>query len=250
MRVGSFSFSPGLGPTLVTLAVLPLLMTLGIWQLGRADEKREMLAMYQERAKSAPLRVDTGQWTVMHARGEPGDLAYFRVEMRGRFDGARQYLLDNRTRNGVAGYEVLTAFTPDGAGGGLMVNRGWVPLGKSRADLPALPVPNESLRVTGTIDMQRKPLPLLGESGYQRLGWPKVVQRIDLEEMAKGLGYPLLAVIVLLDEEAPAGFTREWKPYYGIPVSRHQGYAVQWFALAAALIAIYVIVNTRRIRDG
>lgn len=249
MRVGRFSFSPALVPTLATLAVLPLLVTLGLWQLGRAAEKRELQLMYEQRAKRPPLPLDAAGWTAIRASNDTGDLAYRRMEMQGRFDGAHQYLLDNRTRNGVAGFDVLTPFTPDGADGGVIVNRGWVPQGRDRADLPELPVPKESLAVTGTIDAKRKPLPLLGESGYRDPAWPKVVQRIDLHEMAKSLGYPLLPVVVLLDKDAPAGFSREWKPYYGIPVYRHQGYAVQWFALAIALIVIYIAVNTRRIPD-
>lgn len=249
MRVGSFSFSPGLVPTLATVAVLPVLVTLGFWQLGRAAEKRDMQAMYAERAKRPPLTLDAERWAMIYAGDETGGLTYRRVEMRGRFDGARQYLLDNRTRNGIAGFEVLTAFTPEGAAGGLMVNRGWVALQESRAALPEVSVPAGSLRITGFVDAARKPLPLLGESGYEGGKWPKIVQRIDLEEMAKGLGYPLLPVVVLLNEDAPAGFARDWKPYYGIPASRHQGYAVQWFALAMALVIIYLVVNTRRIRD-
>lgn len=226
-----------------------MLVTLGVWQLGRAAEKKDMQAMYERQANQAPLTLDARQWTAMQNSDDLSRLAYQRVDMRGRFDGDRQYLLDNRTRNGVAGFDVLTAFTPSDAAGGLIVNRGWIPLAESRSVLPALPVPGETLQVTGLIDIARTPLPLLGESGYEQTGWPKIVQRIDLQKMADGLGYRLLPVVVLLDTEAPAGFVREWKPYYGIPASRHLGYAVQWFALALALIAIYVIVNARRIQD-
>ncbi len=65
--------------------------------------------------------------------------------------------------------------------------------------------------------------------------------------MAKQLGLPLLPLVVLLDPGAPAGFAREWTPYYGISVQRHQGYAFQWFALATALGVIYIVVNLNRI---
>lgn len=249
MRVGNFDFSPRLVPTLATISLLPLLLTLGVWQLGRAAEKREMRQVYDQRATDAPLRLDADRWRLLHDRATVDELAYARVKMRGRFETRRQYLLDNRTHNGVAGFEVLTAFIPEGASGGLMVKRGWIPLTGRRDSLPSLPVPEESVKVSGLFDMQRRPLPLLGPSGYEQHEWPKVVQRIELESMSEQLGIPLLPSVLLLDSGAPAGFVREWKPYYGIPASRHQGYAVQWFALALALAVIYVVVNTRRASD-
>ena len=249
MRIGRFDFSPRLLPTLATLALLPLLIALGVWQLGRAADKRHMQNTFTERVQQPAFFLDADAWSALRNDNQPQALAYLRVEMEGSFDGTRQYLLDNRTRNGVAGFEVLTAFRPDGADGGVIVNRGWVPQGRSRADLPPLPVPEQTVKLRGIIDAQREPLPLLGESGYERGGWPRIVQRIDMKAMADGLGYPLLPVTVLLDEDATFGFLREWKPYYGIPEERHQAYAVQWFALAAALVAIYVIVNTSRIEN-
>ena len=54
-------FRPGLAPTLVVLALLPLLVWLGFWQLQRADEKRALLAEFQNhmpRAKREQLSRD------------------------------------------------------------------------------------------------------------------------------------------------------------------------------------------------
>ena len=64
--------------------------------------------------------------------------------------------------------------------------------------------------------------------------------------MARQLGISLLPQVVLLDPNAAAGFVREWKPYYGISVQRHQAYAFQWFALATTLALIYIVVNLHR----
>ncbi|WP_324727290.1 SURF1 family cytochrome oxidase biogenesis protein, partial [Pseudomonas chlororaphis] len=51
-------FRPGVLPTLVVLALLPVLVTLGFWQLGRGEQKRELLASYAERRVAEPLSVD------------------------------------------------------------------------------------------------------------------------------------------------------------------------------------------------
>lgn len=248
MRLGSFKFSPRLVPTLVTAALLPLLTGLGVWQLGRAEYKRTIEQTVVRRIEAPPLTIDPARFNAIQSGGELSELAYRRVVMRGRFEGARQYLLDNRTHNGVAGFQVLTAFLPQGVGGGVLVNRGWIPLGERRDQPLSLPVPSEELRISGAFDGPREPPPLLGSSGYEQRQWPKIVQRVELEQMAEQLGISLLPRMVLLDPNAPAGFVREWKPYYGISVERHQAYAFQWFALATALAIIYVVVNLKRAR--
>lgn len=245
MRVGRYRFSPRLVPTLVTVVLLTLLTGLGLWQIGRADEKRIIEQTVARRIEAPPLEIDAERWKSIHLGADVAALAYRRVVMNGRFEGRRQYLLDNRTRNGVAGFQVLTAFVPDGARGGVLVNRGWIPLGERRDRPPTLPAPDAALRISGAFDGPRKPPPLLGPSGYEQLQWPKIVQRLELEPMAKQLGIPLLPQVVLLDPDAPAGFVREWKPYYGISVERHQAYAFQWFALAIALLLIYILVNLK-----
>jgi surfeit locus 1 family protein len=246
MRIGSYSFSPRLVPTLVTAALLPLLIGLGIWQLGRAEEKRRIEQTVARRIEAPPMEINAAGWQSIHVDADLSALAYRRVTMSGRFEGAHQYLLDNRTRNGVAGFQVLTAFIPDDTDGGVLVNRGWIPLGERRDRLPALPVPSEALRISGAFDAPRKPPPLLGSSGYEHRQWPKIVQRVELEPIAEQLGISLLSQVVLLDPDSAAGFVREWKPYYGISVQRHQAYAFQWFALATALALIYIVVNLRR----
>ena len=54
MRIGRFDFSPGLWPTLATLAILPLLLGLGIWQLDRAAWKQSIIDTGLETARQSP----------------------------------------------------------------------------------------------------------------------------------------------------------------------------------------------------
>ncbi|WP_277302707.1 SURF1 family cytochrome oxidase biogenesis protein, partial [Pseudomonas viridiflava] len=42
-------FAPGLWPTLIVLLLLPVLISLGFWQLERGEQKRSMLSQYNER---------------------------------------------------------------------------------------------------------------------------------------------------------------------------------------------------------
>ena len=76
-----------------------------------------------------------GRWV----RSELGLAAVRRISVAGRWDAARQFLLDNRTRDGRAGYEVLTPLQLDD-GRWLIVNRGWVSFSGYRERLPDIAI--------------------------------------------------------------------------------------------------------------
>ena len=227
--------------TLLTLLMLALLTSLGFWQLDRAEQKRRLLAQYQGQVADAPVRVEDG--LVADAA-----LDYRPAQVKGEYDGAHQFLLDNRTRNGVAGYEVLTPLRIAGGEGAILVNRGWVPQGPSRQQLPPLPVPPGPQALEGLLKRPSRVF-TLGEGEDRDPGWPKVLQRVRLELQTEQLKYPLQPMLLLLGPEEPGGFVREWKPVAGFGPERNTGYAVQWFSLATALLLIYILVNSRRRRD-
>lgn len=237
MHFGSLEFRPGRWPTLITLLVFGILLSLGFWQLDRAEQKRALLAEYQAGTATALLRLDANLSSVE-------GLQYQSASVSGRYDGAHQFLLDNRTHNGMAGYEVLTPLKLTGAQVGVLVNRGWVPLGGSRAYLPAVPVSGEERSVIGRIrDVSEKGFSLGREQA--RTGWPYRILRVDLAELENELGYPLLPLVLLLDPAQADGYARDWHPLTFGP-ERNVGYAVQWFSLATTLLIIYVAVNLKK----
>jgi surfeit locus 1 family protein len=125
------------------------------------------------------------------------------------------------------------------------VNRGWIPLGNSREELPQIPVDRDERTVTGRI---KQPSPkgfTLGAEEIRR-GWPYRIQHVDIDRLASELGYPLLPLELLLDASQPDGYVRQWHPFTVFGPERNVGYAVQWFGLAAALIIIYLAVNLRK----
>jgi surfeit locus 1 family protein len=238
----SYEFRAGLWPSLATLCLLILLLSLGFWQLDRAAQKRALLEAYGDRPADAPLLISPG--FVPDA-----DWRYRRAEVVGRYVAERQFLLDNRVYHGRVGYQVLTPVRLAQSDYAVLVNRGWVPQGATRADLPPLPVPpGERLRIEGLIDIPHDDVFVLGEGEDRDPGWPKLLQRIRLELHAEQLGLRLLPMVLLLDKDQPGGFVRDWNPIV-IGPERHVGYAVQWFALAAVLSILYVWVNVRRVVD-
>lgn len=237
LTVAGFRFSPSPVPTALAAVLFAMLCALGFWQLDRAAGKEETQARF-EAARGIVLDETA-------LGGAPPEFA--RIAIGGRYDAARQFLQDNRTYRGRAGYHVLTPFRT-ARHGAVLVNRGWVPADPDRTTLPAVDPPRGELRLRGTVRLPREDLFVLGDTGYAGSGWPRVVQRVELDAMRSYLGYPLAEWLVALDPAASHGYVRDWTAAPGLTPERHRGYAFQWFALAVALLVIWVAVNLKRSR--
>ena len=133
------------------------------------------------------------------------------------------------------------------AGALLLVNRGWIPQGPSRRELPGLEVDASPRSVVGRIDE----LPRAGIhlAAMEAAGWPRVMNFPDSAEVARALGGRVHPQIVLLDPAAADGFRREWHPP-GLGALRHVAYALQWFALALTAVILCVSLNLRPADDA
>lgn len=238
MKLGSRIFAPRPFTTVLTIAVIGMLVSLGRWQLRRADEKR---ALYDAFDKGADA-------TRMIDLRTPPLPRYQHVEAQGRYDQSRQILIDNMTdMDGRAGYYVITPFALAG-GGWLLVNRGWVPLGRSRSELPAIAVTDDVRTVRGRTDHLPSAGIQMGRRAVLHPPFPVVANfpdHVEIEGLVGESRWPKAADLVLLDAGQPDGYSRQWQAP-GIPPLRHLAYAVQWFALALALGVIYVVTNLRR----
>ncbi len=242
MRLGGFDFNPGLWPTLATLVLVPLLANLGVWQLERAAWKQALVDEHAENTRQPSIAL--ADWLAGADRPQ-----YHRVTARGRYDLDHQLLLDNSIHQGRAGYHVLTPLIRIDGGETVLVNRGWVPVGASRAQLPALPGPEDVVSVPALVTNPPEKRLRLDSVEEAHAGWPRVVQLIETELMEQQLGYALLPVVLLLDADATHGFARDWRPVYGTTPDKHRAYALQWFTLALLLALIYIGVNTRRVSN-
>jgi len=210
---------------------------LGLWQLDRAELKQELLEHY-----------DIGQRSQVQITSENADTLsrYQRVIVTGRYDPARQVLLDNMpSHTGRPGYRVLTPLQT--AAGWLLVDRGWLPLGPTRAELPDVSVDDAERTITGTIDvLPRAGLQLETPPIDRNAPWPRVLSFPTHPTLEQSLDRKIIPGLLLLDASQPDGYARVWEAHLGFKPERHIGYAVQWFALAAAALAIFIILGFRR----
>jgi len=240
MSIGEFAFRSALLPTVVALALLTLLMALGFWQLDRARQKEAIQAAFQANLKGAP--VDLRELDVADAEHR-----FRRVEIVGEFDAGHQILLDNQIVDGQPGVHVYTPLRIAGTDEAILVNRGWIPLSPVQQELPPLSAPTGVQRLSGRLAQPANPGLQLGEPVLDT--WPARIPYLDYQQVSRALPYALLPAVVLLNPSAENGFQRRWQPTFGgIGPERHQGYAVQWFALALTLLVLYLTTTLARLR--
>jgi surfeit locus 1 family protein len=237
IKIGSRIFAPRPFTTLLTIVLIALLISLGRWQLRRADEKRALFDAFAT-GTEATLLID---------QGTPRLQRYQHIEASGHYDQARQVLIDNMVSNGRAGYFVITPFALS-SGGWLLVNRGWVPLGASRAERPVITVADDTRRLRGRADHMPAPGIQMGTRAELAPPFPVVAgypSHQDIAQLLRESSWATAADLILLDPGEPDGYVRNWSAP-GLPPLQHLGYALQWFALALALSIIYVVTNLRR----
>lgn len=218
---------------LFTLVFLPLMVVLGFWQLDREAQKEALQSNWEARLGETPVTVDRVR--------EMEDPAFVAVGLEGQYDVAHSFLLDNRTYQGRVGYEVITPLKTRN-GRTVLINRGWVPQGASRQALPDLePLPGHHTLVAN-VHVPDGDLIMLGEEN-RFTGWPRLMQQADPGRMYEELGIPAqergLDHMLRLQENMPGELARNWQPVNTLP-EKHRAYAVQWFAMATALLVLFL----------
>jgi len=237
---GRYRFRPGLLVTLAFLAVLPVLLGLGLWQLERAAEKTAIRDRYVARGEMAPVEVGAEPL-------EAEAMDYRRARVPGRYRPELTIFLDNQVLDGVPGYHVLTPLKIEGARRFMLVNRGWVPWGESRRSLPDIDTPSGALELSGRLREPPEDYFTL-EDEPADAGFEKRWQNLDLAryERVTGLSVSPLVLELAPSEQQGGGFVRRPTRYQDEWIQRHKAYAVQWFALALVLVVLYIVLNLKK----
>jgi len=239
LRIGRRVFAPPAWGLVLTGLALAAFVSLGTWQLGRAREKQALADSFA-----------AGSRDTVDATGSGFDdlPRYQQVRLRGAYDSTRQILLDNMpSAAGRPGYRVLTPLERADARGWVLVDRGWVPLGATRADLPDVAVAGDQREVVGVLDGLPVPGLRVGPAAAPGAsGWPRVMLFPTEADVESALAADVESRIVLLDPGAPDGFERSWRPSLGFGPERHLGYAIQWFAFALVAVVMLIALNLRR----
>jgi surfeit locus 1 family protein len=176
-------------------------------------------------------------------------MLYRTIEVRGRYDTGLNILLDNQVHDGVAGYWVYTPLALDGEEAYILVNRGWVPAGSDRRVPPRIETPPGVVTLPGMAALPPAPGMVIEEDVPESLAPGFVrLQRLEMARLMLEYGGKLFPYELRLDPKADSGFVRAWKEP-GTGSERHLGYAYQWFAMAAAVVILFLLLNIRRAGD-
>jgi surfeit locus 1 family protein len=226
-----------------SLAVLAIaaFASLGRWQLARMHEKQAMLDAVQHVLDARRAQPLASAGDTQRARD------YDWAEGEGTFAAAPPVLLDNQSRDqrpGVRAYRLFLARD----GSRLLVELGWLPLAGDRR-MPAVAAVPGPRRIRGLL--MPPPSPGLAAAVAARQADGTIVTTaVDADDVAALLGTPALPPRVLrLDPALPLGYARDLDILPNtLPPQRHLGYAVQWFALAAAVLATALLLTFRKPR--
>ncbi len=222
----------------IALLTIALFARLGFWQLDRSHEKRAMLeAASQALASRVPQPLSVVGDASRRQR-------YDWVEIEGRFADAPAVLLDNQQHAGKVGVRAYRRFDVRG-GPPLLVDLGWVALPLDRL-MP--PVPRDVSRTALSGLLLPPPGAGLGMGAPATLAdGTLLTTTIDLQALRVPLQAPTLAPRVLRPApDAGFGFQRDFDILPNtLPPERHLGYAVQWFALACAVLITALLLTWR-----
>jgi surfeit locus 1 family protein len=238
-RSSSHSLRPTFWPTVFTVPAVLLMLGLGVWQVERLQWKTALIAERTERVGGGPIALPGPDASL-------ADAEYHRVVVAGAFRHDREILLGARSFNGNPGYHVITPFQLDG-GRVLLVDRGWIPLERKASGKRAQGQVAGHVQLDAVIRLNGKQNWLVPDNrpDIDFFFW------IDLPAMAKFAGLPNAETRFYLEAgpaRNPGGFPIGGQTRIDLP-NDHLQYAITWFALAAALIVIYVLYHRGLARD-
>ncbi len=221
----------------LALVLMAIMLRLGMWQLDRSEFKAEKQSSYSQRVVQP---IQEFPCEVVNAN----DWSYYKVQVSGEYLPESGFFVDNVVNNTVTGLLLVTPLKITGTEILILVNRGWLPWGVDRTFLPVIETPDQDVQLTGLL--------VPATEGHFYLGDPEQSNepdnlwlQLDLQRFEKSTDSPVQPLIFILDPDQPGSYEHIWQLQDDSWIARHKAYAVQWFALAATLLLITVVLNLR-----
>jgi len=222
---------------LLVFAAVAAMIALAFWQLRRLDERRAFNALVTQQIEQSPTPLEQ---LLAEAGDDPRSIEWRQTVVSGTFL-ADQVIWFNRSQDGVAGDNVLSALVTDNAGT-VVINRGFIALG---AELPSAPVGEVQIlaRVRFPPERQRGEL----TDAIDRSEPLTEVRRIDLSQLAAQLPGSVAPVYLDVIDSIPSRRSTDPIPVPAPTLDEgpHLSYAVQW-TIFAVCVAIGWVLAIRR----
>jgi len=212
---------------------VPITISLGMWQIERANEKKLIIANYDKLLVSAPIALQKNQ---MLNNWQP-------IETTGTYEDTVVYE-DNAINNGKAGFKVYHLFRNDD-GTFIFIHRGFIERNLIKNNLPEVEIPTEKKLIYGTTLFKQNNtfVKNIEESDSRIIQEFNASLLIDKYPMLKDKYlHPFLFNLDIRD-------VNKYQPIekpVNMTASKHIGYAIQWFGLCAALIILTIYAFRRK----
>jgi surfeit locus 1 family protein len=242
LQVGKFQIRLNFLGVIITIVLSGTFISLGVWQLRRAQEKIDLQNSYTELAKA-----DASELTQLPFAGLPYDRQQHQnrhVQFSGQYLNDRNIFLIYATHEDQIGFEVLTPLALENDDRVVLVSRGW-----RRAETPESlqasldPIaPDETVNVEGQLfvpedkEVSRKNQTLSNS-------FPLVRRYVNITELSANFEQELIPYVVRLAEGQLGILVRFW-PEVFVQTSQHFSYALQWFAMAIAVVIVSLILGS------
>lgn len=236
----------------LVVALVAAMVTAGLWQLDRLDDKRAYRDLVAERQEQ-PMAEVAALIDAADEVGDPAvdDVLYRSATATGTYLDDETVVVENRTFNGSPGGWVLTPLELDD-GTALVVNRGFIGFDRE-GRVVAPPAPDGPIAVTGLV------FPSQQREGIGRAdpddGTLDVLLRADLERYQSRLDVDLLPAYLQLVASDPVEATAPGEAQL-VPLGEpepdlgpHLAYAVQWFIFSTIASGGYLLLLWRVARD-
>ncbi len=223
---------------------IALMIWLAFWQLDRLAERREFNDLVTEQIDLPPAPLEL----LLAQAGDDLDSIEWRQALVTGTYLPDQILWFNRSQDGLAGDNVLTALVADGDSTDLtvVVNRGFVPLGFESPPPPTAEV-QLLTRVRLPQERQRGGLTDANTDDEQLTE----VRRIDLNQLGAQLPGDVAPVYLDLIDAIPAPGANDPTPVPPPTLDEgpHLSYAAQWMIFAICVLIGWVLAVRRSIRS-
>ncbi len=198
------------------LVVEMILISLGAWQYGRWEEKKEKLEHLQTQFSQESVHGE--------ALSQDLQFVFRKARLKGRFLHLEEKHLQARVEKGRVGVHVVTPFRLED-GRVILVNRGWV----TTAKLPFLKRPRRTVPLEGVIFPLSRTNWFTPQNDPAQSSW----YRLEPEEMFPGTSFKQTYLRVLQPGEDGQTLLKA----QGLSTYQHHiGYMLTWWGLGIVLL--------------
>lgn len=216
------------------------LVRLGLWQLDRAQEKIALQESFQELGSQQATPIEN-----VPVAGLEFDVLQHqnrRVVMQGRYLNQQNIFLIYQTYEEQLGYEIVTPFKVENLDLVVMVSRGWSGINDTQ-ELAASLLPIEGQQTLQGQIYVPTPAQASRSSSLARVQWPLTIRYLNINELMPYFDSPLFPYVVRLGADQLGVLVRHWSEVM-VDTGRNFSYALQWFAIAIALLIVSLILSS------